>query len=196
MIVIDWNQIRLIFGDFLNSKQIEGFNAIIDEFNKLGISDKRIIAYVLATCVFETSKKMIPNEETGSDSYFFDMYEKDGVRGAIGIRLGNIETGDGRKYRKRGFIRILGRASYKNFGNLINKDLENNPDLVLELQTASQLLVEGMLKGWYTGVTLYNYITPSKTDYVNARRTVNGVDNAKRIALMAEQLEKTIKENQ
>ena len=66
---------------------------------------------------------------------------------------------------------------------------------ILAYTISTRLLVEGMLKGWYTGVTLYNYITPSRTDYINARRTVNGVDNSKRISLMAEQLEKAIKES-
>lgn len=195
MIVIDWNQLRLIFGDFLDKNQIDGFNAIIEKFNDLGISDKRLIAYVLATCVFETSKKMLPKEETGSDEYFHSMYDKDGERSATAIRMGNTATGDGKKYKKRGVISILGKTAYTKFGELIGEDLVNNPELVLDLKISTKLLVEGMLKGWYTGVTLYNYITPSKTDYINARRTVNGVDNSKRISLMAEQLEKAIKEN-
>ncbi len=195
MIVIDWNQLRLVFGDFLDKNQIDGFNAIIDAFNTLRISDKRIIAYILATCVFETSKKMLPKEEVGTDDYFRSMYDILGERSAVAIRMGNTEEGDGKKYKKRGVISLLGKSAYATFGELIGEDLVNNPELVLDLKISTKLLVEGMLKGWYTGVSLYNYITPSKTDYINARRTVNGVDNSKRISLMAEQLEKTIKES-
>lgn len=195
MIIIDWNKLRLIFGDFLSKTQIDGFNAIIDEFNTLKISDKRLVAYIMATSVFETSKKMLPKEETGTDEYFRQMYDVSGERSAIAVRMGNTEIGDGIKYKKRGIIQLLGKKAYQKFGDLIEEDLVNDPSLVLDLKISTRLLVEGMLKGWYTGVTLYNYITPSKTDYTNARRTVNGTDNAKRIALMAEQLELAIKDS-
>ena len=195
MIIIDWNKLRLIFGDFLSKTQIDGFNAIIDEFNTLKISDKRLVAYIMATSVFETTKKMQPKEETGTDEYFRQMYDVSGERSAIAIRMGNTEIGDGLKYKKRGIIQLLGKKAYQKFGDLIEEDLVNDPTLMLDLKIATRLLVDGMLKGWYTGVSLYNYITPSKTDYTNARRTVNGTDNAKRIALMAEQLELAIKDS-
>lgn len=195
MIIIDWNKLRLIFGDFLSKTQIDGFNAIIDEFNTLKISDKRLVAYIMATSVFETTKKMLPKEETGTDEYFRQMYDVSGERSAIAVRMGNTEIGEGIKYKKRGIIQLLGKKAYQKFGDLIEEDLVNDPSLMLDLKISTRLLVEGMLKGWYTGVTLYNYITPSKTDYTNARRTVNGTDNAKRIALMAEQLELAIKDS-
>lgn len=195
MIIIDWNKLRLIFGDFLSKTQIDGFNAIIDEFNTLKISDKRLVAYIMATSVFETTKKMLPKEETGTDEYFRQMYDVSGERSAIAVRMGNTEIGDGIKYKKRGIVQLLGKKAYQKFGDLIEEDLVNDPSLMLDLKISTRLLVEGMLKGWYTGVTLYNYITPSKTDYTNARRTVNGTDNAKRIALMAEQLELAIKDS-
>ena len=195
MIVIDWNKLRLIFGDFLSKEQIDGFNAIIDEFNLLKTFDKRLVAYVLATCVFETSKKMLPKEEVGSDEYFRQMYDITGERPSVAIRMGNTTEGDGIKYKKRGIVQILGRKAYEKFGGLVSQDLVGDPTLALDLKISAHMLVNGMLKGWYTGVSLYNYITPSKTDYTNARRTINGTDNAKRIALMAEQLEKAIREN-
>lgn len=196
MIVLDWNKLRLIFGDFLDEKQIQGFNVIIDMLNKQKVSDKRVIAYILATCVFETSKRMLPKEEMGSDEYFRLMYDITGERSAIALRMGNTEEGDGLKYKKRGIVQILGKKAYTDFGDNIGKDLVSTPEEVLVLETAVEILVKGMLRGWFTGVTIYNYITPSKTDYLNARRTVNGTDNAKRIAMMTEQLEQAIKETQ
>lgn len=196
MIVLDWNKLRLIFGDFLDEKQIQGFNVIIDMLNKQKVSDKRVIAYILATCVFETSKRMLPKEEMGSDEYFRLMYDITGERSAIALRMGNTEEGDGLKYKKRGIVQILGKKAYTDFGDNIGKDLVSTPEEVLVLETAVEILVKGMLRGWFTGITIYNYITPSKTDYLNARRTVNGTDNAKRIAMMTEQLEQAIKETQ
>lgn len=194
MIIIDWNKLRLILGDFLDEQQVSGFNALIAVLNKEKISDKRVVAYILATCLFETSKRMVSREEVGSDEYFRQMYDITGERSPVALRMGNTSEGDGVLYKKRGFVKLLGKSSYMKFGEYIGKDLVNNPALVLDLDIASEILVKGMLKGWFTGVSVYNYITPSRTDYVNARRTVDGTDSAKRIALMAEQLVLAIKE--
>lgn len=194
MIIIDWNKLRLVLGDFLDEQQVSGFNALIAVLNKEKISDKRVVAYILATCLFETSKRMVSREEVGSDEYFRQMYDITGERSPVALRMGNTSEGDGVLYKKRGFVKLLGKSSYMKFGEYIGKDLVNNPALVLDLDIASEILVKGMLKGWFTGVSVYNYITPSRTDYVNARRTVDGTDSAKRIALMAEQLVLAIKE--
>jgi putative chitinase len=43
--------------------------------------------------------------------------------------LGNVKKGDGVRYKGRGIFQLTGRANYRNIGELIGFDLENNPEL-------------------------------------------------------------------
>lgn len=43
---------------------------------------------------------------------------------------GTEASGDGYKFRGRGYIQLTGRANYTAFGKAINEDIANNPDVV------------------------------------------------------------------
>lgn len=43
--------------------------------------------------------------------------------------LGNVHSGDGRRYKGRGPIQLTGRANYRKYGRLLNLDLEGNPKI-------------------------------------------------------------------
>ena len=46
--------------------------------------------------------------------------------------LGNVEPGDGRRYKGRGMIQLTGRANYRVFGQRIGYNLEHKPELAKE----------------------------------------------------------------
>jgi hypothetical protein len=59
---------------------------------------------------------------------------------------------------------------------------------------ASQIIFEGMLEGWFTGKSLGDYVNDEFTDYVNARRVVNGTDKADMLAGYAEDFEQALRD--
>jgi putative chitinase len=54
---------------------------------------------------------------------------------------GNYASGDGYKYRGRGYIQLTGRENYEKMGKLIGVDLVNNPDLASQPNYAAQIAV-------------------------------------------------------
>lgn len=72
---------------------------------------------------------------------------KEAIGNAIyGGIIGNVNAGDGYKYRGRGFIQLTGRANYDEIGKLIGVDLVNNPDLLLTDENISQRATIAFLK--------------------------------------------------
>ena len=55
--------------------------------------------------------------------------------------LGNTESGDGYKYRGRGYIMLTGKENYEKMGRSLNIDLVNNPDLASQPNYAAQIAV-------------------------------------------------------
>lgn len=54
------------------------------------------------------------------------------------VDLGNVQVGDGFKYRGRGLIQTTGRDNYKRTGFALGSDLETYPDLLSEPGMASR----------------------------------------------------------
>lgn len=167
---------------------LKEFLTFIDEDKH--INDNRWIAYMIATAWIETGN-FAPITEAGRHEYF-DKYEP-GTH--LGIRLGNVQTGDGYKYRGRGYCMITGLGHYKTFSRLLDIDFVKHPDLALVPENAYAIMSLGMRKGIFTGVKLSNYFTPNSTDFVNARRIINGTDKAKEVADYAMKAWKLLESN-
>lgn len=168
-----------LFGGKLNSSQVNGMSAILDEWDTGKWQDDfRKLAYMFATAYHETAFTMQPIVERGNRAYF-NKYEPSTK---IGKTLGNDKPGDGYLYRGRGFVQLTGRRNYSLAGDRIDVDLENNPDLACDTDNAVKIMFYGMFEGWFTGRKLSDYFNASKSDYLAARKIINGLDRAALIA--------------
>lgn len=53
--------------------------------------------------------------------------------------LGNVQPGDGYRFRGRGWIQLTGRANYQTYGRLLGLGLEGRPDLAAEPEVAARV---------------------------------------------------------
>ena len=56
--------------------------------------------------------------------------------------LGNTHPGDGERYKGRGIFQITGRANYAAYGAKLKLDLEGNPQLAADPETALRIACE------------------------------------------------------
>lgn len=169
-----FEQVRPLFGDSLTQPQVDGMNAILDEWESRGGTDDRHCAYMLATVYHETAKTMQPIAEIGKGR---------------GMAYGRRVKMSRRPYTDtlaifygRGFVQLTWYENYQKAGINLGLDLLHNPDLALRLDVATKIMFEGMAQGWFTGRKLSDYFNESKEDWVQARRIINGLDKAALIA--------------
>ena len=146
---------------------------IIQECKKRGLLRNQA-AYVLATTYWETGRTMRPVTEMGSVQY--------------------LKSKKYYPYIGRGYVQLTWEKNYRDWSKRLNIDLVKYPAKAQDPNVARCILVEGMQLGTFTGKKLSDYITLKKSDFLNARRIVNGMDKASFIADLAVAYDKSLKE--
>jgi len=144
------------------------------------------LACVLATTYHETAFTMQPIEEYG--------------KGA-GHPYGEPYPETGQAYYGRGYVQLTWKDYYQKAQDCVvnlntltyDVPLVMQPDLALTPWVAAQVAINGISQGWFTGKKLSDYLTDIRTDYVNARRIINGTDKAQTIAAYAEEAEAALR---
>lgn len=165
----------------LNSKQISGINTILSAINTFDNSEARnplYTAYMLATAYHETAHTMRPISEIGKGK---------------GRAYGSHIDIDGSTYKNlphiyygRGYVQLTWLTNYAKMGKILNIDLVNEPSLALDPTISSQIMIQGMLSGIFTGKSLSDYLKSGKyIEFRHARRIINGNDKADLVALYA-----------
>ena len=85
-------------------------------------------------------------------------------------RLGNIEAGDGKRFKGRGPIQITGRYNYKKYGDLLDIDLVSQPEL------AAQPAAAFSTAGLYWTTNGLNELADSE-QFVSITKRINGGTN-------------------
>lgn len=141
--------------------------AIRWECNAHGLTLPTQHAYVLATVQHETAGTWKPLEEYG--------------RGR-GRPYGRIDSQTGRAYYGRGFVQLTWKSNYQKYSNILGINLVSDPSLACNPNVALFILVHGFRHGTFTGRRLTDYVRSGKTDFIGARRCINGTDRAQLIA--------------
>lgn len=170
-----------LFNGNLTPKQFEGLQYILHAWATTGFTNRRWLAYALATAYHETARTMQPIKEYGGTSYFKRMYDISGERPYKARELGNFSVGDGAKYAGRGYVQLTGKSNYARASKALGIDMVRNPDLALDPKYAADIMFRGMNEGWFTTHKFSTYLSGPVADYSGARRIINGTDQAAKI---------------
>lgn len=143
------------FGGQLTAMQVDGLTHILDEWERRKLTDLRWLADILGQSYHESGHTMQPVREKGGEVY---------------LRSKKYYPWVG-----EGLIQVTWEENHRKFG-------ATAPGQLMTWPIALRALFDGMIKGMFTGKKLADYFNDKTTDWVNARRIVNGTDRADDIA--------------
>ena len=172
-----------LFSGSLSATQVQSLNYLVQRCEEFELTYPET-AYVLATAYHETgyvqngvmNRDMLPVKERGSEAY--------------------LRSKRYFPYIGYGYVQLTWEDNFRRIGKLVGVDLIKNPEKALEKAIASEILIKGLVFGWFTGVgfhrkcPVYRY---NRASYVRARKIVNGTDKAGLIADYALVFEKALR---
>lgn len=167
-----------LFAGKMSTTQVGGIEAILTEAERRG-TPLTHLAYMLATAYHETAHTMQPIAEYGRGKG-----RKYGVKG----RYGQVPYG-------RGYVQLTWDSNYERADKELGLKgaLLRDFSLAMRQDIAAKIMFAGMAEGWFTTKKLTDYLTATTTDYVGARRIINGTDKAKTIAGYAADFEAALR---
>jgi len=157
----------------LTIKQVSGMDSILNAWEaQEQMTDLRFLAYMLGTTYLETDATMQPIAEYGK-----------GKGRKYGVPTGPFNN----VYYGRGYVQLTWLRNYIAASDYFGEDYVKYPDRVMREHDAAQIMLWGMRTGAFTGRKLSDYFTATKTDWINARRIINGTDKAVYIAELSKQ---------
>jgi hypothetical protein len=157
------------------------FDGIFDYWDASPYTDRRWLAYILATAYRESARTMLPVREgvCPTDQCSIDAVarlKKNSRDPSINYALPDA---NGRSYFGRGLVQLTHKDKYRRAGQALGWDLVEKPDLALERDKAIAILIEGMAQGFFskrndgTRRKLSDYFNDRNEDWIGARKIVN-----------------------
>ncbi len=176
-----------LYGGRLALTQVAGLTALLDRFEAGGEArDRRFLAYMLATAHHETGGRLQPVRETFATSDAVAIGRLD--RAFAAGRLPQVSEpywrrdAAGKSWLGRGLVQITHRRNYERLSEFIGIDLVARPERAMEMAVSVEILFVGMHRGVFTGRRLADHFSAGRVDWVGARRIINGLDRAERVA--------------
>ncbi len=167
----------------LSASMRAGLSRLLDVWEKHGDDDPRRLAYVLATARRESMSTFSPireapkchADETCRERVIGQLLAERAQRAGTAPRANYaLPYENGQRYYGRGFIQLTHYDGYRQASRKLRRDLIRHPDLALEPSVAGEVLVRGMLEGWFGDrQPLSFYIDGQRADWINARNNVN-----------------------
>jgi len=191
-----YDQIRIskLYGPVFSDTEFKGIEEIIKDC-KAAKWPIAYVAYALATAYHETAGTMQPIKEYGGRSYYMKMYDVTGKNPTRARQMGNTAEGDGALYCGRGYVQLTWKVNYARASKELGVDLVGNPDLAMNPDIASDIMIKGMEQGWFTGKSLKSYLNDKPAtleQFRECRRIINGTDKATKIAEEAIEFQKAL----
>lgn len=167
-----------------NAKQNETYLQSI--FIQAGVTDPIKLAQWMGQC----------KHESGYFQYLEELASGSAYEGRTD--LGNTQSGDGIKFKGRGFIQCTGRVNYQSMSKYFNVDFVNNPTKLADLEWAAKSVIwffNVARKPGFKNKTMtqpYSDSTAFWEDTLSVSAMVNGGKNglAERVKFFAEYKEK------
>lgn len=169
-----------IFGGRISPTQAAFLTPLVRELDKNSSLRPAAKAYILATAHWETDNFRTMEEYASGVAY------------ENRADLGNVEEGDGPRFKGRGHAQLTGRTNYSRMSDVFHVDMVANPHLAAYPSLAAKIIIYGMREGSFTGKKLDDYISDLFTDFRGARRIINGTDKAAEISALAQKYEQAI----
>jgi len=171
-----FNYVRdVLFEGALTQVQVDGQGLILaifeSQYGGTPMTDKRWLAYMLATVFHETGYQMWPNTEQGSQEY--------------------LTSKSYYPYIGRGYVHLTWEDNYRDasakLGLVDDRDLVVHPELALDSLIATRIMFRGMSEGWFTGAKLGQFFNDTTDNPIDARTIINGHDCDTKIAAYHDQ---------
>ena len=161
----------------LDAKEVSAIDEFLDYVDaNIGKLQMNQWAYFFATVFHETNAAFLPVREA---YWLSEDWRKKNLRYY--------------PYYGRGAVQITWFKNYQYYSKTMGVDFVNYPDLMLVPKYSFRASLDGFINGIFTGKKISDYVNKDKADYVNARRVINGLDDANLIASYARLFENILR---